>query len=124
MNKATTAAVWHLLVIIVLFAGTVLCYHDSEGSWDHVIHVNGTGNDSCDTIPCVTIDMALSQLSDSTVIYVNPGNHTLKQGREITGKRHIAIIGSNRETTIMHCDSTAGLLIDYFLLMAVVMILG
>ena len=106
------AAVWHLLVIIVLFAGTVLCYHDSEGSWDHVIHVNGTGNDSCDTIPCVTIDMALSQLSDSTVIYVNPGNHTLKQGGEITGKRHIAIIGINRETTIIHCESTTGLLIS------------
>ena len=63
------------------------------------------------TLLCATINSALKNLKhDSTVIYIRPGNYTLRNGEEtdITGKQDIAIIGSG-EDSIITCTEYTGL---------------
>ena len=72
---------------------------------------NDCKQDSTNTLLCSTINSALRNLkSDSTVIYIRPGNYTLRNGREtdITGKQDIAIIGSG-EDSIITCTESSGL---------------
>ena len=67
--------------------------------------------DSNNTLLCTTINSALRNLKyDSTVIYIRPGNYTLRNGEEtdITGKQDIAIIGSG-EDSIITCTEYTGL---------------
>ena len=68
-------------------------------------------HDSNNTLLCSTINSALRNLKyDSTVIYIRPGNYTLRNGEEtnITHKQDIAIIGSG-EDSIITCTEYTGL---------------
>ena len=67
--------------------------------------------DSYNTLLCATINSALMNLKYKyTVIYIRPGNYTLRNGEEtnITGKQDIAIIGSG-EDSIITCAEYTGL---------------
>ena len=67
--------------------------------------------DSNNTLLCATINSAFSNLkNNSTVIYIRPGNYTLRNGEEtdITDKQDIAIIGSG-EDSIITCTEYTGL---------------
>ena len=78
-------------------------------------------NDSCiqdskNTIKCATINSALKNLMyNSTVIYIRPGNYTLRNGEEtnITGKQDIAIIGSGEDSIGITCTEYTGLGVLY-----------
>ena len=72
-------------------------------------------HDSNNTLLCATINSALKNLKyNSTVIYIRPGNYTLRNGEEtdITGKQDIAIIGSG-EDSIITCTEYTGLGVLY-----------
>ena len=76
---------------------------------------NDCKQDSNNTLLCATINSALRNLKyDSTVIYIRPGNYTLRNGEEtdITGKQDIAIIGSG-EDSIITCTEYTGLGVLY-----------
>ena len=71
--------------------------------------------DSNNTLLCATINSALRNLKyNSTVIYIRPGNYTLRNGEEtdITRKQDIAIIGSG-EDSIITCTEYTGLGVLY-----------
>ena len=90
----------------------------SVQSWENKVIVHQKMNvtndciqDSTSTLLCATINLALKNLkSDSTVIYIRPGNYTLRNGEEtdITHKQDIAIIGSG-EDSIITCTEYTGL---------------
>ena len=72
-------------------------------------------NDSNNTLLCATINSALRNLKrNSTVIYIRPGNYTLRNGEEtdIIGKQDISIIGSG-EDSIITCTECTGLGVLY-----------
>ena len=72
-------------------------------------------HDSNNTLLCSTINSALKNLKyNSTVIYIRPGNYTLRNGEEtdITHKQDIAIIGSG-EDSIITCTEYTGLGVLY-----------
>ncbi len=80
-------------------------------SWDHEIYVdkNGNDNESCllGEIRCATVNMALKGLtSDSTVIYVGPGEYDLYNETIVHGMQSIAIIGND---TVIKCHPLAGI---------------
>ena len=67
------------------------------------------------TLLCATINSALRNLKyNSTVIYIRPGNYTLRNGEEtdITHKQDISIIGSG-EDSIITCTEYTGLGVLY-----------
>ena len=83
---------------------------------DQTLNVtNDCIHDSNNTLLCATINSALRNLKyNSTVIYIRPGNYTLRNGEEtdITGKQDIAIIGSGEDSIII-CTEYTGLGILY-----------
>ena len=107
-----------LQAFFFVFSLLILSVH----SWENKVIVDQKLNvtndciqDSNNTLKCATINSALRNLkSDSTVIYIRPGNYTLRNGEEtdITGKQDIAIIGSG-EDTIITCTEYNGLGVLY-----------
>ena len=105
--------------IFVIFSLLILSVH----SWENKVIVDQELNVTNDCIHdsnnmnllCATINSALRNLkSDSTVIYIRPGNYTLRNGEEtdITGKQDVAIIGSG-EDSIITCTEYTGLGVLY-----------
>ena len=106
-------------LIVVIFSLFVLYVH----SWENEVIVDQELNVTNDciqdsnnmTLLCATINSALRNLKiDSTVIYIRPGNYTLRNGREtyIIHKQDIAIIGSG-EDSIITCTEYTGLGVLY-----------
>ena len=105
-------------LIVVIFSLLVLSVH----SWENKVIVDQELNvtndciqDSNNTLLCATINSALRNLKyNSTVIYIRPGNYTLRNGEEtdVTGKQDIAIIGSG-EDSIITCTEYTGLGVLY-----------
>ena len=105
-------------LIVVIFSLLVLSVH----SWENKVIVDQELNvtndciqDSNNTFLCATINSALRNLKyNSTVIYIRPGNYTLRNGEEtdVTGKQDIAIIGSG-EDSIITCTEYTGLGVLY-----------
>ena len=105
-------------ILFVVFSLLVLSVH----SWEYNVTVDQTLNmtndciqDSNNTFLCATINSALRNLKhDSTVIYIRPGNYTLRNGEEtdITHKQDIAIIGSG-EDSVITCIEYTGLGVLY-----------
>ena len=106
-------------LIVVIFSLLVLSIH----SWENKLIVDQELNVTNDcihdsnnmTLLCATINSALRNLkSDSTVIYIKPGNYTLRNGEEtnITHKQDISIIGSG-EDSIITCTEYTGLGVLY-----------
>ena len=101
-------------ILFVVLSLLILSVH----SWEYNVTVDHTLNvtndciqDSNNTFLCDTINSALRNLkNDSTVIYIRPGNYTLRNGEEtdITHKQDIAIIGSD-EDSIITCIEYTGL---------------
>ena len=89
-------------------------------SWEHEIFVekNGTNSsESCGSMhtPCATFNKALQRLTqNSTVIYVGPGTYTLEHGIEttISGLNKLAIIGRSKDSTIINCSPSTGLVFE------------
>ena len=90
----------------------------SVHSWEYNVTVDQTLSvtnvciqDSNNTLLCASINLALRNLKyNSTVIYIGPGNYTLRNGEEtdITHKQDIQIIGSG-EDSITTCTEHTGL---------------
>ena len=102
--------VFIIICHFIIFSSTS---HFTTASWDHEIHVDKNGNDidSCllGETPCTTVNMALKGLtSDSTLIYVSPGEYDLYSGGEtiVHGMQSIALIGNN---TVVKCHPLAGI---------------
>ena len=105
-------------ILFVVFSLLVL----SVQSWEYNVTVdpglklnltNDCIQDSNNThlMWCATINSALRNLKySSTVIYIRPGNYTLRNGKEtdITHKQDISIIGSG-EDSIITCIEYTGL---------------
>ena len=85
----------------------------SASGWQYEIYVNNTGgnNDSCwqakEYKLCPSINLALQAVKSSTVIYLYPGNYTLKPGieTEVRNVSNVAIIGreSLDNSVIINC---------------------
>ena len=105
-------------LIVVIFSLLILSIHCWENKVivDQELNVtNDCIQDSNNTLLCATINSALRNLKyNSTVIYIRPGNYTLRNGEEtdITGKQDIAIIGSG-EDSIITCTEYTGLGVLY-----------
>ena len=107
-------------ILFGVFSLLVLSVH----SWEYYLTVdarqrlkstNDCIHDSNNTFLCATINSALRNLKyNSTVIYIKPGNYTLRNGEEtdITGKQDIAIIGSGKDS-IITCTEHTGLGVLY-----------
>ena len=106
-------------LIFVMFSLLLLSVH----SWENKVIVDQELNVTNDciqdsnnmTLLCATINSALRNLKyNSTVIYIRPGNYTLRNGEEtdIAGKQDIAIIGSGEES-IITCIENTGLGVLY-----------
>ena len=107
------------LILFVVFSLLILYVH----SWEYNVTVDQTLNvtndciqDSNNTLLCASINSALRNLKyNSTVIYIKPGNYTLRKNGEetdITHKQDIAIIGSG-EDSIITCTEHTGLGVLY-----------
>ena len=106
----------NILAIAIIIFGVHFC---TCQRWRHELHVNqDIGNDSSclqEFIPCATVNMALKGLNDdSTVVYINPGNHKLQHGLEtfITDKYNIAIIGTGN-SVLIDCEGNSALAISF-----------
>ena len=94
--------------------------------WRHELYVDsqtGSNDVSCWTsgnkTPCATLNFALKGIqnfTDSSVIYLYPGNYTLEHGQEtqLTGKSQVAIIGtqvvrSGEKSAVIKCSPLTGL---------------
>ena len=104
-----------LICLVIYLLRVVSCV---SVSWEHKIFVekNGTNSsESCGSMhtPCATVNMALQGLTqNSTVIYVGPGTYTLEHGIEttISGLNKLAIIGRSKDSTIINCTPSTGLI--------------
>ena len=87
-------------------------------SWEHEIFVEKNGTNSSESCgskhtPCATFNKALQGLTEkSTVIHVGPGTYTLEHGFEttISGLNKLAIIGRSKNSTIINCSPSTGLI--------------
>ena len=107
-------------ILFGVFSLLILSVH----SWEYNVTVDQELNVTNDcihqdsnnmTLLCATINSALRNLKyNSTVIYIRPGNYTLRNGEEtnINGKQDIAIIGSG-EDSIITCTEYTGLGVLY-----------
>ena len=100
------------MLVFIIICYFIISSH-LTASWDHEIHVDKNGNDSesclLGEIPCATVNMALKGLtSNSTVIYVSPGEYDLYSGGEtiVHGKQSIALIGNQ---AVINCRPLAGI---------------
>ena len=107
-----------LQVFLCVFSLLILSVHcwKNKVIVDRKLNVtNDCIQDSNNTLLCGTINSALRNLKyNSTVIYIRPGNYTLRNGEEteITDKQDIAIIGSG-EDSIITCTEYTGLGVLY-----------
>ena len=107
-------------ILVVVFSLLVMYVHSWEYNVtvDQKLHVTNDciHQDSNNmTLLCATINSALRNLKyNSTVIYIRPGNYTLRNGEEtkITHKQDISIIGCG-ENSIITCTEHTGLGVLY-----------
>lgn len=110
-----------LLYVVFVSVLTHLPGSTTAQQWNNVIYVsttNGTNDTSCLTlgrdIPCASLDVALQALTDSTVIYLYPGNYGMHSMIEIIEKTDIAVFGlpadDASEVPTVYCGDNAMLL--------------
>ena len=104
-----------LIFLLVFFLRVV---SSVSVSWEHEIFVEKNGTNSsescgCMHTPCATFNKALQGLTkNSTIMYVGPGTYTLEHGIEttISGLHKLAIIGRSKDSTIINCSPSIGLI--------------
>ena len=100
-------ALFPLLIVFFLFP--LLIYGDTK--YQHKIYVssNGTNSTSCWKLgqtPCVSINLALQGLQNSTAVYIYPGTYIIEPGSEtnLRGLFHVGIVGlGNQDDVIISC---------------------
>ena len=102
-------ALLHITLLMTLLLFPLLIH--SRTKYQHKICVssNGTNSTSCwkeGQTPCVSINLALKGLQNSTAIYIYPGTYTIEPGSEtdLKGLFHVGIVGlGNQDDVIISC---------------------
>ena len=102
-------ALLHITLLMTLLSFPLLIH--SRTKYQHKIYVssNGTNSTSCwkkGQTPCVSINLALKGLQNSTAIYIYPGTYTIEPGSEtdLRGLFHVSIVGlGNQDDVIISC---------------------
>ena len=102
--------IWILFLLMELL--NLQCIH-AHHEYDKVININNRGNNSnecciCGECPCLSLEIALQNFDNSTLINITSVSIELLKQINITNRSLIGIAGSN--STIINCNNTGGLL--------------